>query len=173
MTEPIFRTIGRAARVTFSRPYAYFGDASGIVRRGEQRFKGISDLNAKGVTIVVRQGYTDEAFAVENLPEASLRVLKVDDVSQLFLEVISGKADIALADTEQVKAFAEVHASEVEARFTDPAPSYISAGFMLKQGDFSFYNFLNTSIDYVEANSVLSRLNQKYHLAPRSSLSIH
>jgi len=166
MTEPIFRTIPRATRVTFSRPYAYFGDAAGIVKKGDSRFKVVDDLNKRGVTIVVRQGYTDQAFAADNLPAASLRALKVDDVSQLFLEVITGKADVALADLEQVKAFAAKHATEVEARFVDPAPSYIPAGLMLKQGDFTFYNFLNSSLEYMEANSVLTRLNRKYGLAP-------
>ncbi|MFN7919082.1 MAG: ABC transporter substrate-binding protein [Bryobacteraceae bacterium] len=166
MTEPIFRTIPRATRVTFSRPYAYFGDAVGVVRKGEKRFRVVDDLNKPGITVVVRQGYTDQTFATDNLPAASIRSLKVDDVSQLFLEVITGKADVALSDLEQAKAFAEKHRSEVELRFTDPAPSYIPAGLMLKQGDFTFYNFLNTSLEYMEANSVLARLNKKYGLSP-------
>jgi cyclohexadienyl dehydratase len=166
MTEPIFRTIPRATRVTFTRPYAYFGDAAGLLKRGETRFKTVDDLNQKGVTIAVRQGYTDQTFATDNLPRATLRALKVDDVSQLFMEVIAGKADVALADLEQVKAFAAAHAGEVEARFADPAPSYIPAGLMLRQGDFAFYNFLNTSLEYMEANSVIARLNHKYAIVP-------
>ena len=166
MTEPIFRTIPRATRVTFSRPYAYFGDAAGIVRKGDTRFKVIDDLNASGITIAVRQGYTDQTFASDNLPLATLRALKVDDTSQVFLEVIAGKADVALADLEQVKSFAAKHATEVEVRFVDPAPSYIPAGLMLKQGDFTLYNFVNTSLDYMEANSILTRLNRKYSLSP-------
>lgn len=166
MTEPIFRTIPRATRVTFSRPYAYFGDAVGIVRKGEKRFKVVDDLNKAGVTIVVRQGYTDQTFATDNLPAASIRALKVNDASQLFLEVITGKADVALSDLEQAKSFVTKHQAEVELRFADPAPSYIPAGLMIRQGDFTFYNFLNTSLEYMEANSVLARLNKKYGLSP-------
>jgi polar amino acid transport system substrate-binding protein len=161
MTEPIFRTIPRATQVCFSRPYAYFGDAAGIVKRGDARFNVIEDLNKKGVTIAVRQGYTDQTFAADNLPNASIRALNVDDVSQLFVEVVAGKADVALADLEQVKAFAAAHVGEVEARFVDPAPSYIPAGLMLRQGDFTFYNFLNVSLEYMEANGDISRLNHK------------
>jgi ABC-type amino acid transport substrate-binding protein len=172
MTEPIFRTIPRATRVTFSRPYAYFGDAAGLVRKGETRFKNVGDLNKSGVTIVVRQGYTDQTYASDNLPAATLRALKVDDASQLFLEVITGKADVALADLEQVKAFAAQHANQVEVRFTDPAPSYIPAGLMLRQGDFTFYNFVNASIDYMEANGDLSRLNHKFGISPVQPPSI-
>jgi ABC-type amino acid transport substrate-binding protein len=166
MTEPIFRTIPRATRVSFSRPYAYFGDAAGIVRKGETRFKAIGDLNKSGLTIVVRQGYTDQTYAADNLPAATLRALKVDDASQLFLEVITGKADVALADLEQVKSFAAKHPNEVEVRFADPAPSYIPAGLMFRQGDFTFYNFLNASLDYMEANGDLLRLNRKFGISP-------
>lgn len=162
MTEPIFQTIPRAMQVTFTRPYAYFGDAAGIVRKGDRRFKAVDDLNKAGVTIVVRQGYTDQTFAADNLPAATLRALKVDDASQLFLEVIAGKADVALADVEQAKAFASAHSTQVDLRFSDPAPAYIPAGLMLKQGDFVFYNFLNAALDYAESNAVLARLNRKY-----------
>lgn len=172
MTEPIFRTIPRATRVTFSRPYAYFGDAAGIVRKGETRFNVIDDLNKPGVVVAVRQGYTDQTFASDNLPAATIRALKVDDVSQLFLEVITGKADVALSDLEQVKAFVEEH-PDVEARFVDPAPAYIPAGFMLRQGDFEFYNFLNAALDYAESNSVIARLNRKYGLSPGLPPGIH
>jgi ABC-type amino acid transport substrate-binding protein len=166
MTEPIFRTIPRATRVSFSRPYAYFGDAAGIVRKGDTRFKVIEDLNKSGVTIVVRQGYTDQTYAADNLPAATLRALKVDDASQLFLEVITKKADVALADLEQAKSFAAKHPKEVKVLFADPAPSYIPAGLMLRQGDFTFYNFLNASLDYMEANGDLLRLNRKFGISP-------
>lgn len=168
MTEPIFRTIPRAARVTFSRPYAYFADAVGVVKKGDERFQAIENLNKPGVTVVVRQGYTDQQFAEDNLPNADIRALKVDDASQLFLEIPAGRADIVLTDLEQAKAFVEVHSAQFELRFTDPAPSYIPAGFMLKQGDFALYNFANSALDYLEANGALGRLSRKYHITPVS-----
>jgi cyclohexadienyl dehydratase len=166
MTEPIFRTIPRATRVTFSRPYAYFADAVGVVKKGDQRFKSIDDLNHSEVKIAVRQGYTDQQFAKDNLPEATVRALKVDDASQIFLEVMLGRADVVLTDLEQAKAFVAAHSDEVELRFNDPAPAYIPAGFMLRQGDFALYNFVNSSLDYLEANGALTRLNKKYGITP-------
>jgi polar amino acid transport system substrate-binding protein len=168
MTEPILGTIPRASRVGFTRPYAYFGDASAIVRKGEARFKGIHDLNQPGVTIAVRAGYTDQTYAADNLPAASLRALKVEDTSQVFLEVIAGKADVALANSDEVRAFVAAHPSEVEARFVDPAPAYIPAGLMLRQGDFTFYNFLNVALDYLDTNGDLARVRNKYGISPAS-----
>jgi len=165
MVEPIFETIPRAARVSFTRPYAYFGYAAGIVRKGDKRFQKIDDLNKSGVTIAVRSGYTDQSYAEQNLALANKRAMNVTDINQVFLDVLSGNSDIALADVEQVKAFAKAHASQVDALFVDNPPALTPAGFMLKQGDFSFYNFLNAAIDYLESNGILDQLDRKYNVS--------
>jgi cyclohexadienyl dehydratase len=170
MVEPIFETISRASRVSFSRPYAYFGDAVGVVRKGETRFKNIDALNRPGVTVAVRQGYTDQEFATDNLPNAKVTTLKVNDASQLFLEVIADRADVALADLEQARAFVAAHPTQVELRFANPAPVYIPAGFMFRQGDFTFYNFMNSAIGYAESNGVLRRLDRKYNVTSTGHL---
>lgn len=162
MTEPIFRTISRAKEVTFTRPYAYFGYAAGIVRAGEKRFSSVEELNDASVAIAVRQGYTDETYVERNLPRAKMLSLQADDIAQVFLAVTSGQADIALADLEQVRGYAAEHESSVDTRFIDDPPALVPAGFMIRRGDFPFYAFLNASIDYMESNAVLDRLDAKY-----------
>jgi ABC-type amino acid transport substrate-binding protein len=162
MAEPIFRTIPRATSVSFTRPYAYFGYATAIVRKGEKRFTKIEDLNNPNITIAVRSGYTDQAFAEQNLSKATIRALNVTDANQIFLDVLSKNADVALSDTEQAKSFAKAHSGEVDILFSETPPAFVAAGFMLKQGDFSFYNFLDTSIDYMESNNILDQLDTKY-----------
>ena len=169
MVEPIFRTIPRSTQVTFTRPYGYFGYAVGVVRKGDTKFTKISDLNRPDITIAVRLGYTDQTFAEENLNKAKLKTMNVSDTSQVFLDVISGNSDIALADTESIKAFAKEHPSQVDVLFANPPPASVPAGFMIKQGDFTFYNFLNTAIDYMETNKVLDGLDKKYNVTvPRT-----
>jgi polar amino acid transport system substrate-binding protein len=177
MTEPIFSTIPRAKQVTFTRPYAYFGYAAGIVRKGERRFQGIDYLNDSTVTIAVRQGYTDQAYVERNLPRARLLAMQVNDISQVFLAVTTGQADIALADLEQVRAYHEAHKDVVDTRFVDSPPALVPAGFILRRGDFEFFTFLNAAIDYMESNAVLDQLDKKYgvralrHLPSRSDRS--
>lgn len=164
MVEPIFRTIPRSTQVTFTRPYAYFGYAEGVVRKGDTRFTKIEDLNRPNITIAVRLGYTDQTFAEENLSRAKIKAMNVSDTNALFLDVISGNSDIALADAESVKAFAKEHSNQIDTLFINPPPASVPAGFMLKQGDFTFYNFLNTAIDYMETNKVLDSLDKKYNI---------
>lgn len=101
----------------------------------------------------------------QNLPKATVRALKADDITQVFLDVLSGNSDIALADLEQVKAFAKEHSTQVDVLFADPPPASVPAGFMLRQGDFSFYNFLNSALDFLESNGVLDRLDVKYEVS--------
>ena len=162
MVEPIFQTIARAKEVSFTRPYAYFGYCGAIVRKGESRFKAFSDLNQPGLSVVVVQGYTDDSYAREHLPDAKVRSMKVDDVNLIFLEVLSGNADAALSDVAQVKAFQREHPDKVDMLFVDAPPAFVPAGIMLKQGDFALANFLNASLDYMEANGVLDQLDAKY-----------
>jgi len=162
MVEPIYRTIPRATRVAFTRPYAYFGYAVGIVRKGEKRFQQFKDLNHPEVSIALRLGYASQTYAEENLPLAEKHAMNVSDISEVFLDVISGNSDIALADLEQVKRFAEEHSGQVEAIFINNPPASVPAGFMLRRGDFAFYNFLNAAIDYLEANRILDQLDEEY-----------
>lgn len=165
MVEPIFETIARAKEVTFTKPYAYFGFASGIVRKDDRRFPTFESLNKPGVRVVVRQGYTDESYAQARLPSATIRSMKVDDINLLFVEVISGNADIALADTSQAKDFAAAHKDQVDAIFTNPPPASVPAGFMVRQADLAFASFLNASLDYLESNGVLDSLDHKYNVS--------
>lgn len=104
------------------------------------------------------------------MPNATVTALKVEDASQLFLEVLTGRADVALADLEQARAFVAAHPTEVELRFDNPAPVYIPAGFMFRQGDFTFYNFINSALGYAESNGVLRRLDRKYNVASTGHL---
>lgn len=169
MVEPIFRTIPRAKEVTFTRAYAYFGYASAIVREGDSRFPKFANLNHSDIKIVVRQGYTDQAYAETHLPEAQVRSMKVDDINMIFLEVMAGNADAALADTSQVRAFHKEHEDSVDMLFVDPPTASVPAGFMIRQGDFGFANFLDSCIDFMEASGFLKALDTKYQVtAPRN-----
>lgn len=171
MVEPIFETPQRAKEVGFTEPYAYFGYAAAIVRQNDSRFVTPSDLNRPEIRVVVRQGYTDEAWAQQNIPRATLRSMTVDDISLVFSEVVTGQADVALADVAQVNEFARAHPGAGRALWTVTAPAYVPAGFMLRQGDFAFSNFLNVSLAYLRANGVLARLDAQYGVAERAGAS--
>ena len=164
MVEPIFYTIPRAAQVAYTRPYAFFGYAVPVVRKGENRFKSILDLNNGKLTLAVTQGVTDQEFAARNLPRAKLKLIPGNDISITLTEVLVGKADAALADVPTVLTFLKAHPNEVEALFLDNPPAITPAGFMVGPGDLEFLNFLNTALMTLEAGGVFDQLETTYAL---------
>lgn len=164
MIEPIFMTIPRSARVGFTRPYAYFGYAAAIVKKGDKRFKTVQDFNSKNITLAVTQGVTDQEYATVNLPNANLKVIPNKDISITMTEVLAGKADAALADVPTILEFVKAHPKDVDAIFVDNPPATTPAAFMAAQDQVEFINFLNNALLYLEANGTFEKLESKYQL---------
>jgi polar amino acid transport system substrate-binding protein len=163
VATPIFQTVPRAREVAFTRPYVYMGSASGIVKKGDTRFSQFPDANKEGIIVAVRQGYAEEQYARKNLPKATINSMKVEDNSLVVLEVLSGKADLAIADTSQLMAFNREHPNETELVFVNPPPVVVPAGFIVRHGDFPMVSFLNAALDLMELDGVLDELASKYN----------
>jgi len=90
MTE----TPERAQSIDFSDPYLSTGLC--LLVKKESPIQGISDADRPGVTIVVKQGTTGQAYARDRLKAA--RVLVLDKETACVLEVTQGKADAFIYD---------------------------------------------------------------------------
>lgn len=164
MIEPIFMTIPRSAQVGFTRPYAYFGYAAALVRTEETRFSSINDLNDPSITLAITQGVTDQEFAERNLPEAKKKFIPGNDITITLTEVITGKADAALADVPTILEFVKSHPKDVKALFIENPPATTPAAFMTRQDEIEFICFLNNALLYLEANGLFDQLEKKYSL---------
>jgi cyclohexadienyl dehydratase len=164
MIEPIFITIPRAAQVGYTNPYAYFGYGVPIVRKNDKRFQQMQDFNSPSVTLAVTQGVTDQEYAVRHLPHARLKLIPGNDISITLTEVLTGKADAALADVPTVVTFLQTHPKEVKALFLENPPATTPAGFMLRQDQLEFLNFLNSALLMLETQGVFDELETKYAL---------
>jgi cyclohexadienyl dehydratase len=163
--EPVFRTIPRAAIVAFSRPFAYFPYAVGVVRAGDNRFKSILDLNNPSVRICVMQSGTSHEYAKKNLPGATnLKVLSGGNLESTLDEVLLGRVDITLIDLHTARRYVAAHPGKVKIIFTDPPPARAPAGLMFRQGDYKWAAFLDTCLEYLEASGEVDRLKKKYAL---------
>jgi polar amino acid transport system substrate-binding protein len=90
MTE----TPERAESIDFSDPYLSTGLC--MLVRKDSPIQGITDLNRAGVTVVVKQGTTGQAYARDHLQAAQVLVLEKE--TACVLEVTQGKADAFLYD---------------------------------------------------------------------------
>jgi cyclohexadienyl dehydratase len=110
-----FLTIPRAREFAFSTPYAYFADGIGVVRADEKRFTNFDSLDTEGVTIAVGQGWPSETLVKSRFTKARIvSVQTATDLQQLFNEVLSGRADIAVADGADAERFVREHRNQVK-----------------------------------------------------------
>ena len=163
IVEPVFRTIPRAAIVGFSRPYAEFAYAVGMVRADDDRFHSIKQLDSPDFSICVLQGASAHEYVTRNLPNATdVKILSGGKVETTLDEVLHGRVDITLADLTTIERYMAAHPDKVKAVFTDPPPGKVPAGFMFRQGDHVFTEFLDTALEYLEAAGEIQRLKEKY-----------
>jgi polar amino acid transport system substrate-binding protein len=90
MTE----TPERAQSIDFSDPYLNTGLCL-LVRKGSP-IQGIGDADHPGMTVVVKQGTTGQAYARDHVTAASVLVL--DKETACVMEVTQGKADAFIYD---------------------------------------------------------------------------
>jgi len=165
IVEPVFRTIPRAAIVDFSRSYAEFSYAVGVVRANDNRYHTIRDLNNPQVHIALLQGSSWYEYTVRNLPKANnLKVIPGGKIEPTLDEVLLGRVDISLSDLLTAKRYVAAHPGKLKIIFTDPPPGRVPAGFMFRQDDLKFLQFLNTSLEFLQSSGDLDRLKKKYDI---------
>lgn len=161
--DGIYQTPARAAEFLYTIPFSYFGVAVGLVRKGDTRFIKFDDLNKENVTISLPEGWTSTEYARQHLTKAKLNVIPVgDDLSINFMDVINGRADIALQDVPTVVQFAREHIDAVDAIWLDEPPLRVAAGFITRSGDHDMIQFLNTCIRVLQADGTLEELDKKW-----------
>jgi ABC-type amino acid transport substrate-binding protein len=159
---PSYVTVGRAKAMNFTRPISYTGNTA-LVRADDKRFKDMNDLNASGVTVAVVQGTQDHEYALKNFPLATIKAIATQDVPLLFTEVATGRADVALADTYNVRNFLTQHSNLKELTPEKPY-NILPAAWNVRYEDVALWQFINSSLVYLEGNNVLLSLNRKYNI---------
>ena len=156
----IFSTIPRAMQVTFTRPVMLVG-LSAVARAGDNRFKTDADLRKPGLTIAVTAGEVGHSYAQKYLPNAKLIVLDTPDITRPMLEVLSGRADIGIADSMSVFNFVQAHKAKAANVFAE-RPLFLYGTGLLLPRDLQWKDFMDQAINFLEYSKVLDRLEQKY-----------
>lgn len=170
VADPVYQTVPRALEFSFTKPYAYFGIAVGVVRKDDNRFQEFEDLDRSDIVISLAKGWTSTEYAEKNLSKPELKIVPVtgDAFNQLD-DVILGRADVALNDVPTVIQYVNAHSDKVKAVFLSAPPSSVPGGFVVNRKDKDLLQFLNTSIDILIANGDLKSIDEKwetYHYIP-------
>ena len=155
-----FATIQRAGAVEFTKPIHYLG-YSAIAKRGDDRFKVVSDLNQEGIKIAVVQGGAAQEYVRENFPKAEIVALATGNLTAPFIEVSSGRADVGMEDAWQARRFAADQPGVVNL-FADEPFNVLPISWSVKRGNQDVLNFLNVSIDFMLGTGRWERIAEKY-----------
>jgi polar amino acid transport system substrate-binding protein len=142
-----FATIQRAAAVEFTKPIHYLG-YSAVVKKGDTRFKQLSDFNQDGIKIAVVQGGAGQEYVRENFPKATIVALATGNLTAPFIEVSSGRADIGIEDAWQARRYS-AQQPNVTDLFQNNPYNVLAIAWSVRRGNQDMLNFLNTSIDFL------------------------
>lgn len=155
-----FATIQRAAAVEFTRPIHYLG-YSAVAKKGDTRFKTVTDLNQDGIKIAVVQGGAAQEYVRENFPKAQLVALATGNLTAPFMEVASGRADIGIEDAWQARRFAAQQPGVTDL-FADEPYNVLPICWAVKRGNQDVLNFLNVGIEFMLGTGRWERIAEKY-----------
>jgi ABC-type amino acid transport substrate-binding protein len=165
----VFRTIPRAMEVTWPRPCMYVG-MSALVRADDNRFKLPADLQAEGIRVAVAAGEVGHDYQQRFLPHSTPIVLQTADTAATALEVSSGNADVAIAESVALVQYAKQH-PEVKVLFVEKPLFTYATSVMIRRGDPEWLDFLNISIEFLQLAGITEQLDRKYNPAGEHWLS--
>lgn len=159
----LFVKIPRAAAVAFSRPIFYAGN-SGLVRKGDARFKTVEDVDKPGIKVAVATGESGHIYAQDHFKNAQIIPIDVEssDLARFLLEVTSGRADIGIADANTIQIFAAAH-PETEDVFANNTFDLNPDAFPMRLGDNNLMDFVNNSLLYMQTSGKWDELEKKYN----------
>ena len=156
----IFPLIERSyGEVMFSEAYGYLGN-NGVIRKGDERFHSLEELNREGITVAVIEGEQGHEYAKKYLPKANLHVISSGDISLAFVEVSAGRADAGLGDSMTVELYLNEH-DELRPLLEEP---YLlrELTIAVNENDAKLLNFLNNAIDVLATSGELREIYSKY-----------
>ena len=158
----VFPLIERAyGGVMFTHPLGVIGN-NGVVKKGDNRFSSIEDLNREDITIAVIEGERGHIYAQQHLPKPQLRIISSADITLALIEVVAGSADVALADEWTIHQFLKANPdTNIEKMLNEPY-SVNAFTWGVREGDQEWLNFLNNALGVLERNGELDALMEKY-----------
>jgi len=156
---------GREATATKS---LYYSTITAWTKAGDTRLdKNIKALNDPKYTIATIDGETADFLAKSQFPKAKTSSLpETAAVSDLFLNVTTGKADATFAETYLARQFLENNANSLK---SVGAPLAIYGNAMwVKKGQEDFLTMINNATDEILTSDYVETTLKKYNVPDKS-----
>ena len=148
----------RNLKINFCTPYYYIGQCLLIQRKDKDKFKSYHDLNKKGIIVTSKLGVTGAFTAEKLLPNATLRLFKME--GEGALQVANGLADAFIYDEPQVRVFAAMYRDKTVGIY-EPL-TYEPLAWAIRKGDPDFLNWLNNFLAQVRGDGRWDQMKEKW-----------
>jgi polar amino acid transport system substrate-binding protein len=148
----------RNLKINFCDPYYYIGQCLLIQRKDKDKYKSYHDLNKKGVIVTSKLGVTGAFTAEKLLPNATLRLFKME--GEGALQVANGLVDAFIYDEPQVRVFAAMYRDKTVGIY-EPL-TYEPLAWAIRKGDPDFLNWLNNFLAQVRGDGRWDQIKEKW-----------
>ena len=168
LPQTIFANIPRAASIAFTEPpNVYFGE-SALVRKNDPRFQHVKDpmeFDKPNLTVVVAAGESGDVWVKENFKHANVKRMDTaaSDPSRFMVEVSANRADVCITDGVGTALYASHH-PEVLDVFRGRQFSLTPTGWVVRQDDLKWRQFLETAIQFLDTQGTIAQLEKKYNV---------
>lgn len=165
----IWPTSTRGKLADFTNPI-YFSPVKAYVKAGNNNFDGKLDaINTEKVKISAIDGEMTSIIARFDFPKAKLVSLsQSSDVSQVLLDVVSGKADITFVEPVIANEFLANNPNTIK-EVQNVAPLRVFPNvLMVAKGESKLLSALNVAIEELANNGFVDKAINKYEKYPNS-----
>lgn len=153
-----FYTLKRAMQVQFTTPVYYKG-VSAMVRKDDDRFRSLTDLNKPGVKIAVRLGAVEDDLAGKLFPRAEIVRFKTDTASTIGEAVRNKQADVWVADAVLQEQYLK---QQTWGKVVGDVFGKTPLSWVIRYGDPDWASFLNIFVEWLRSSGQLEATIVKY-----------
>lgn len=152
-------TLERQKRVFFSTPYMIDGKTP-IARCADvDKYATVAQIDKPATRVIVNPGGTNERFAKQYLPHATLTVYP-DNVT-IFKQILDGKADVMVTDASETLLQQKLNPG-LCAIHPDKPFQYGEKAYMLPRGDLVFQQYVDQWLHLATATGELRTISDKW-----------
>lgn len=167
--SPVWANPNRGKLTSLSIPVYYSG--IGIyVRKDDNRFSSdLNLINTDKVSICTIDGETADLIARTQFPNANrVSLPQLSDISQMFLNVASKKADICFAEPYYAFKYLESNPNSIENIVSEKPLRVLGNCYMFKKDEFQLKHMLDVAIEDLINSGFVDQVIDKYEPYPNT-----
>jgi cyclohexadienyl dehydratase len=153
------RTMERAKRATFSKPYMRYGKLLMIRSADKEKYRSLADLDKPGNKIAFNKGGLNDRFANTEFTHATPAGYPSNELATA--DLLAGKVDAQVQDST-----AAVYLSRQNPKLAAMAPDDVfhpvHVAILMRREDVNLRDTINIWIDQIEMDGTLGKIRTKW-----------